>query len=144
MSSVFNKALKLLVGVDPQLLTIPKKGQRVFRGFSERELIQLESDIGSQLFGPIPASNRREFFCLDKDTWIWYEEWMDIETGKQKSLTTRYEIHPKGILKAQEGSQYNFVEGQELQNLLMAIGLYYEQVARKVYRRDPATGKKLP
>ena len=142
MSSVFQKALKLLTGSDDQaLLKLPKK--RIFGGLTERELIQLESDIGANLFGPIPATHRREFFCLDRITWIWYEEWTDVETGKQKSTTTRYEIHDNGILKAQEGAHYSYLEGEELQNLTMAIEMYYEQVARKVYKRDPRTGQKL-
>jgi hypothetical protein len=143
MTSVFSKALHLLTGVDDQssILKLPKK--RPFKGLTERELIQLESDIGSRLFGPIPAGNRREFFCLDKSTWIWYEESIDIETGKQKSTTTRYEIHENGVLKAQEGAQYSYLEGEEYRNLAMAIQMYYEQVARQIYKRDPRTGQKL-
>lgn len=142
MSSVFNKALQLLTGNDEQssLLKLPK---RPFKGLTERELLQLESDIGSRLFGPIPAGNRREFFCLDPTTWIWYEEWQDVETGKQKSTTTRYEIHENGILKAQDGAQYSYLEGEEHRNLALAIQMYYEQVARQIYKRDPRTGQKL-
>jgi hypothetical protein len=143
MPNVFKKALDLLVGTDPAInLSMPKK-LRPFKQLSERELIQLESEIGAKLFGPIPASNRREFFCLDRSTWIWYEEWVDLETGKQKTATTRYEIHENGILKAQEGAHYSFLEGEELRNLTMAIQMYYEQVARKIYKRDPRTGQKL-
>ncbi|MDB5165768.1 MAG: hypothetical protein JWM00_658 [Candidatus Saccharibacteria bacterium] len=143
MPSVFRKALQLLTGVEDQssLLKLPKK--RPFKALTERELIQLESEIGAELFGPIPAGNRREFFCLDAITWIWYEESTDVETGKQKSTTTRYEIHDNGILKAQEGAQYSFLEGDELKNLSLAIQMYYEQVARKIYKRDPRTGQKL-
>ncbi len=143
MPSVFSKALYLLTGSEDRssLLKIPKK--RALKGLSERELIQLESEIGSNLFGPIPAGSRREFFYLDNHTWIWYEESQDVETGKQKSTTTRYEIHDNGILKAQEGAHYSYIEGEELQNLLVAIQMYYEQVARQIYKRDPRTGQKL-
>lgn len=31
---------------------------------TERELIQLESDIGAQLFGSVPKGHRREFLIL--------------------------------------------------------------------------------
>jgi hypothetical protein len=142
MTSIFQKALQLLTGTDYQsVLKVPKT--RPLKSLSKRELIQLESDIGSQLFGPIPAGNRREFFCLDKITWIWYEEWQDVETGKQKATTTRYEIHDNGILKAQEGAQYSYLEGEELKNITLAIQMYYEQVARDIYKRDPRTGQKL-
>ena len=57
--------------------------------------------------------------------------------------TTRYEIHDQGILKVQEGSRYSYLEGQELQNLDMAIRLYYERVAREIYKIDPDTGRPL-
>jgi len=107
-----------------------------------RELIQRESEIGGHLFGAIPKGHHRQFFNLDRNTWVWYEEWTD-DKGKQKSLTTRYEIHEKGIMKVQEGAPYYYIEGVELANLVSAIRSYYEEVSREVYRRDPATGKLL-
>lgn len=142
MASVFKKALQLLVGTPAnQPLTMPKS--RPFRRLTERELIQLESEIGAQLFGEVPEGHRREFFCLDERTWIWYEEWKDAKTGKIHSTTMRYEVHEKGILKVQEGARYSFIEGTELDNLVAATTMYYEQVARKVYGYDPRTGMPL-
>ena len=47
------------------------------------------------------------------------------------------------MLKVQEGARYSYLEGEELQNFGLAVRLYYEQVTRQVYRRDPATGQKL-
>lgn len=142
MPGILREAIKLLTGSEQSSFVKPKKS-RPLKKLTERELISLESEIGSTLFGPIATDSRREFFCLDKDTWIWYEEWTDTKTGKSKSLTTRYEIRDDKILKAQEGAQYSFLEGEELQNLLVSIQLYYEQVARDVYKRDPQTGRKL-
>lgn len=132
--SILKKALTLLTG---------NPGVRPLQGLTERQLIELETEIGRTVFGPVPAGHRREFFCLDAHTWIWYEEWKDEETGKPKALTTRYEVHENGILKAQDGAQYKFIEGEELQNLALATKLYYEQVMRGVYRRDPHTGQLL-
>ena len=57
--------------------------------------------------------------------------------------TTRYEVHENGILKVQEGTHYYYIEGSELTNLVTAMRLYFEQVTRDIYRRDPATGKTL-
>ncbi len=144
MSSLFKKALALVIGdasADETKLVMPKK--HLFGKFTERELLQLESEIGAKLFGEVPAGHRREFFCLDKDTWIWYEQGKDPATGKATEATTRYEIHDNGILKVQEGARYSFIEGAELDNLVIATQLYYEQVARNIYQRDPQTGKKL-
>lgn len=142
MSDVFKKALSLLTGTpaSPDKLRMPKN--RPFKKLTERDLLSLESQIGASIFGPIPNGHRREFFCLDERTWIWHEEWKD-EKSTQRTTTTRYELHDKGILKVQEGARYKYIEGEELQNLQVAIRMYYEQVARKVYKRDPQTGKDL-
>ncbi|HEU5187632.1 MAG TPA: hypothetical protein VFT87_03955 [Candidatus Saccharimonadales bacterium] len=114
-----------------------------FKKLTTRDLIRMESKIGSQLFGPVPKGHRREFFCLDETAWIWYEEWIDPTTKKKQSITTRYEIHPTGILKVQDGQPYQTVEGEELKNIITAIELYYEQVVRHVYHHDPATSQPL-
>jgi hypothetical protein len=142
MSDFFHKALTLLTGSSSSanMLRMPKN--RPFKKLTERELLRQESAIGSQLFGPIPEGHRREFFCLDETTWIWHEEWTDRK-GKVEEATTRYEVHANGILKVQEGAKYQYIEGEELDHLLVATRLYYEQVARGIYKRDPQSGVKL-
>lgn len=143
MASIFKKVVTLLIGDPSQVkLTMPKN-QRPAGKITERELLQQESEIGSKLFGEIPAGHRREFFCLDETTWIWYEEWIDPQTKKMRSETTRYEIHDNGVLKVLEGARYAFIQGTELDNFVLATRLYYEQVARKVYGVDPYTGQEL-
>lgn len=142
--SVFKKAMTLIIGDTNEIandLKMPKK--RPLKTLTERELLQLESEIGAKLFGEIPKGHRREFFCLDENTWIWYEEWIDPQTKKRQQTTTRYEVGDKGILKVLEGPRYSYIEGVELQNFMMAIRLYFEQVARGVYKRDPQTGHRL-
>ena len=142
MTTILQKAMKLLVGdeADTDLWRIPKN--RPLKRLTERELINLENEIGSKLFGAVAPGHRREFFCLDDHTWIWHEEWID-ESRKLQVATTRYEINEHGVLKVQEGARYSYLEGEELQNFGLAVRLYYEQVTRQVYRRDPATGQKL-
>lgn len=147
MGSILKKALSLIVGDDATVaqLSMPKKQKedRPLKKLTERELLQLESEIGSKLFGDISVGHRREFFCLDETTWIWYEESMNPKTKKIDRMTIRYEVHENGVLKVQEGARYSFIEGEELANLVAATKMYYEQVARNVYSRDPATGQKL-
>lgn len=140
---VLQKALKLLVGDDASVdwLKFPRR-KRPLKPLSERELLTLESEIGSQLFGPIPDGHRREFFCLDDKTWIWHEEWTDAKR-KPQSSTIRYEVTEKGVLKVQPGPHYDYLAGDELRNFSVAARLYYEQVARNIYRRDPVTREKL-
>jgi hypothetical protein len=141
--SVVKNALRLLLGDAPDMsyLKLPKK-QNSPKLRSERELIQEESKVGRELFGPVPKGHRREFFCLDEKTYIWYESYKD-ENGNLVELTTRYEIQGDKILKAQEGARYSYLEGSELNNLLQAIGMYYERVMRGVYKHDPQTGQSL-
>jgi len=120
-----------------------RKKDRPLKKFTERELIQLESEIGATIFGEKPAYvARREFFNLDKDTWIWYEEVADGKGGRQE-LTTRYEVQPKGILKIQPNYRYSYLEGDELQNFVLATKEYYERVSRQLYKKDPQTGRPL-
>ena len=140
MPSLLQRTLTLLVG-DVNLPKFSTK-TRPLQKYTERELLTLESQIGAQLFGPIEPGRRREFFCLDEKTWIWYEEWLD-EKRKLKSSTTRYEIQDKAILKVQEGACYSFIEGDELTHLGIAIKMYYERVMRELYDRNPTTGESL-
>lgn len=137
MAGFFKKTLQLLTGTEDVRMPRLKLQGKVTR----RELIQRESVIGGSLFGAIPEGHHRQFFNLDRTVWVWYEEW--IENGKQESRTTRYEVHENGILKVQDGAPYYYIEGHELDNLLMAIKQYYEHVARDVYKFDAATGKML-
>ena len=136
MSDLFKKAMQLITGS-------PLQGAHPLKGWTERDLIRLETEIGRDLFGPIPDGHRREFFCLDKHTWIWYEEWIDAATGKKMESTTRYEVHPSGILKIQDGQNYKFVDGQELRHLDLAVRIYYERVMREIYKLDPYTRQPL-
>lgn len=141
--SFLKKVLTLLVGNtdDFSYLKLPRK-QTNLKQMSERQLIQLESKIGRELFGPIPKGHQREFFCLDDTTCIWYESYKD-QKGLTVETTTRYEIQGDKILKVQAGARYSYLEGAELKNLLLAIGMYYERVMRQVYKRDPQTGASL-
>lgn len=144
MADLLKKTFELLVGSDDiamPKLSLPKKKSTKNKP-TKRQLIQMESEIGGTLFGDVPKGHRREFFNLDADTWIWYEEWND-RLGKRRTTTTRYEIHDNGILKAQEGAKYNFIEGEELENFVLSTRIYYDRIAREIYNCDPQTGQPL-
>lgn len=99
----------------------------------ERELLSLESGIGARLFGPVPKGRRREFFCLDRHTWVWHEEW--TEKGRRRMITTRYEVRPDSVLKIQDGQAYQRLSEPEARNLYWAIELYRQQVGTEYQRR---------
>lgn len=97
-----------------------------------RNLIRHEARIGGQLFGPVGKGGRREFFCLDRHTWVWHEEWKD-DNGQQKTKTTRYDVRPSGILKAQDGQHYQEVDYQEAKHLYEAALLYQQRIREELY-----------
>ena len=97
-----------------------------------RNLIRLEATIGGQIFGDLPEGHRREFFCLDAHTWIWHEEWTDM-LGKRNIRTTRYDVRPDGILKAQDGAGYQAVSAEETKNLIAAAKIYRQRVFKDLY-----------
>lgn len=97
-----------------------------------RELIRREAIIGGQLFGPVPQNGRREFFCLDERTWVWHEEWVDA-SGKRHAVTTRYDVRPQGIFKAQDGQPYRPLSPEEARHLRQAAVLYNEKVRAAVF-----------
>ena len=94
----------------------------------ERELIAREAKIGGKLFGPLPKGHERQFFCLDEHTWIWHESWTD-NSGHHRTMTTRYDIRPSGILKVQDGGNgYQRLSRTEVQNFRKATRLYQQRV----------------
>lgn len=97
-----------------------------------RNLIRHEARIGGKLFGEVPEGRRREFFCLDEHTWVWHEEWKDTN-GKQQTRTTRYDVRPNGILKAQNG-YYKALTPEEARRLRDAICMYKERVEAELYK----------
>ena len=100
---------------------------------TRRKLLRFEAEIGGRLFGPVPKGRSRQFFCLDEHTWIWHEEWQD-KRGRRKSVTTRYDFRPTGVLKVQDGKVYQRLSKDEARNLYKALQLYGQRVGAE-YRR---------
>lgn len=99
----------------------------------QRALIHHEAKIGSELFGPVPAGHRREFFCLDERTWVWHEEWTDAK-GVRRVVTTRYDVRPDKILKSQGNMSYQALSVSEERNFFQAVRLYGERVNEEYSR----------
>lgn len=97
-----------------------------------RNLLRREAQMGGKLFGPIPKGHRREFFCLDPNTWIWHEEWLDA-SGERNERTTRYDVRPNAILKAQDNGGYHLVGLEEARHLMSAAEIYQEQATKQLY-----------
>lgn len=110
-------------------VTAQRKAER--RAGLYRNLIRHEAKIGGQLFGPVPAGGRREFFCLDRHTWVWHEEWVD-KTGVRQTKTTRYDVRPNQIIKSQNG-HYQPVDKTEATRLIEAAKVYQKRVKTELY-----------
>jgi hypothetical protein len=98
-----------------------------------RDLLKHEARIGGELFGPIPDRGRREFFCLDEYTWIWYEEWTDKNRNRQ-SRTTRYDVRPGGITKIQDGQSFRQLTDGEAIRLFDAMKAYERRTRTELYQ----------
>lgn len=115
-----------------KLLSNSADAQTEARIQAYREIIRKEAKIGGELFGPVNPGGRREFFCLDPNTWVWHEEWVDAQ-GLRHSITTRYDVRSNGVLKAQDGLPYQFVGFDEAKRLYQAVKLYNKHVDMQLY-----------
>lgn len=112
-------------------LTAQKQSER--RAELYRNLIRQEAKIGGRIFGPVPEGHKREFFCLDQYTWVWYEEWSD-KAGQRQSKTTRYEFRGDEVLKSVNG-QYQAMNVAELKRLRDAVKMYGEKIYSDFYSK---------
>jgi len=97
-----------------------------------REIIRNEAKVGGKLFGPVATGGRREFFCLNESTWVWHEEWTD-HNGQRQTMTTRYDVRPNGVLKAQNNQTYQYVTLEEAKRLYHAVSVYNQRVDAELY-----------
>lgn len=96
-----------------------------------KKLMRAEARIGGSVFGAVPSGHRREFFCLDENSWVWHEEWVD-PSGLPRVQTTRYDVRPSGVLKSQNG-HYSKVSNEELRTFKQAVVLYANKLNEQLY-----------
>jgi hypothetical protein len=122
-----SKLIHLMLG-QHQRQAVEQRRAEVYKA-----LIHYGAKVGGQLFGPVPEGTRREFFCLDRRTWVWHEEWVD-EADQRHITTTRYDVRPNGIFKSQGVNAYQALSPEEARNFYDAVMLYYERVAPELSR----------
>lgn len=116
------------------LSVVLPKDPAVTQADAYRQAVREEARIGGTVFGPVPEGVRREFFCLDEHTWVWHEEWTDANNMRH-ARTTRYDVRPNGILKAQDGQPYQPLGREEAQRLLQAAQRYNQLVDQHMATR---------
>ena len=89
--------------------------------------LDAESDLGKQLFGPIPENTQREFFhSTSKNVWLWHEN----------GTTVRYEVRPHGVFKRIGSGSFKKLErGSELENFRLATHYYLSAVKSHLYKK---------
>ena len=117
---MFKKLLSVIIPNDQQ-----GRNAQIYRN-----IIRDSARMGGTLFGPIPEGNRREFFCLDEHTWVWHEEWTDTNSIRH-ARTTRYDVRPNGIFKAQDGQPYQPASPEEAHRLYAAARQYQHNLHAK-------------
>lgn len=100
------------------------KKRRARMAEAERKLINAESALGRMLFGEVQPGYQREFFCLQKNVWIWYEN------GK----TIRYEVRESGVYKKVDTGNYAKISGKELENFRAATKAYLLLLKMNLYK----------
>ncbi len=103
----------------------------------DHDLMTFEAKVNEELFGPQPQGGKREFFCLDEHTWIWYEEWID-DAGDKHQVTTRYIVRPKEIVKSQNGGAYHRLTLDEAENFKHAVDSYIATSQKEIYQKFAA------
>lgn len=122
----YMKLLDFLLTQDPKQAAARRRAEEY------TALIHYEAKIGGQLFGEVPKNARREFFLLDRHTWVWHEEWTD--KAGHHVVTTRYDVRPNGVFKSQGAHSYQALSAQEMSNLYSAASLYYQRVMPELQR----------
>ena len=90
----------------------------------ERRLINAESSLGRQIFGAVAEDYKREFFCLSKNVWLWYENGSVI----------RYEVREDGVFKKVNDGHSKKIEGEELAHFRSAVKTYTAAVKQNIYK----------
>lgn len=99
-----------------------------------KRLIKKEAYLGGQLFGALNKGHRREFFCLDENTWILHEIYTDSKTKQKLHSMLRYDICFNQSYKKQDNNlNWQKLSQQEDENLKAAIKIYRHNVLAKLY-----------
>lgn len=96
-----------------------------------KKLIKSEAQIGGTIFGDIPKGHRREFYCMDKHSWVWREEWTD-KKGIRHFKNVRYNVRPNKLIKIENGI-YSVVGPNEAKRFFKATELYFEKISKELY-----------
>lgn len=97
-----------------------------------QDILRKEIAAAKGIFGPKKEDSVRDFFCVDRHTWLWYEEWRGSD-GQRKRMTTRFDVRDGRVMKSQNGGEYRDVTDRELKNFKDSVVAYYAAVKKSLY-----------
>ena len=132
MSSILNRLSGYIVGATTQRL-------------SPSQLIERESKLGSTIFGALPKGITNRHFFYDKDG-HWYFSQV-IMSDRPREETIHYQIFTHGVqkttsirylddLRQQVALRHEWIEGEEVTNLLTAAKSYKSRIT-ELYANSP-------
>lgn len=134
-----------IMGVVSRMIFYPEYLERQKRSnpVSVADLMQLESEVGAEIFGKNSDIGYVKFFNENRDHWFLYHE-KKSQNGLIDAHTIHYEIQPNGILKTcdKTGPMFEYVCGQELNDFLAATDIYESLVFSKIYNKNTTDSSK--
>lgn len=121
MARVFNFASKLAGIISPA------------KPVTLNNLIEEESKIGGTIFGTPEKGVSRRFFLDEHDNWFYTQSTFDSVGRLLDNYTIRYHVQSNGIVKSVDGKHHTLLEGQELQDLLKSVDIYYSKTKKELY-----------
>lgn len=103
---------------------------------TEERLINDESKIGAEIFGPLEADEYRAFFFEGYKNG--FNSWIFHKRVGESYLTFRYEVQNGGILRSSSTDSSSsvknyFISGEELDNFMKSTEMYYDRVMSEMY-----------
>lgn len=98
-----------------------------------RDLIEEESIIGGTIFGKTERNVSRRFFLDEADNWFFTEATYDLAGRLVGNHVIRYQILDSGVIKSVDGKGHTILQGQELQDLVKAVDIYYQRTKKELY-----------
>lgn len=135
-TSVVKRVFKMLTTgqFDASVLRIVPVDKAQLINDNFRELLNKEGNIGASLLGKPFAVGRQEFFLSDShpNEWFWH---MQSSINPDQSRTIRYAVYQtEGIVKSIDGGQYQYVNGDELNNFVDLTKIYSQRVIGGLYK----------
>ncbi len=134
-----------LMGAVSKIIFYPEyyEQQKQSKPVSLANLMQAESEIGSEIFNNRPDGDYIKFFNENRDHWFLYRE-SRPKNGVIQSHTIHYEVQPGGVLKTcdKTGPKFEYVGEQELNDFLTATNIYYSQVMSRMYNKNTTSSSK--